>query len=134
MIEWDKIFISATEYENDIKKLIRQLEGNKFKYVYGPPRGGFIIAVYLSHWFHLAFLPDSTFKYNLRNDEVLIVDDITHTGSTLIPWNKLGFKTATLYYREQSVIKPDYFIRIAEPGQWIKFPYEREDEIPNRED
>ncbi len=60
---------------------------------------------------------------------VLIVDDIADTGRSLrlivkhvMQQNASEIKTATLFYKPWSVIKPDYFDE--ETRQWVVFPWD----------
>ena len=101
----------------------------------GIPRGGYIIAVYLSHYFDLTWMDFEIFqqfqKYG-NKESVLIVDDIADTGSTLKGWfNK--FDCATLYYKPRSIIRPTYYIEEFKNSDWVALPFERTNEIPNRE-
>ncbi len=60
---------------------------------------------------------------------VLIVDDVADTGKSLLAAvehiKEMGakkIKTATLYYKKHSAIKPDYYIK--ETESWIVYPWE----------
>ena len=60
---------------------------------------------------------------------VLIVDDVADTGKSLVAAiehiKEMGakeIKTATLYYKTHSIIKPDYYIN--ETQSWIVYPWE----------
>jgi len=66
----------------------------------------------------------------LKGVNVLVVDDVSDTGESLkVAVEHLdvcgakAIKTATLYYKPQSIFKPDFFIIQTE--QWIIFPWER---------
>jgi len=86
--------------------------------IYGIPRGGLSIALYLSHLTGLPIIE----KENI-NRHTLVVDDISDSGTTLAKYKLLGCKIATIYYHRQSKVKPD--IWIYEKGKdWIKFPWE----------
>ena len=61
--------------------------------------------------------------------KVLIVDDIADTGKSLqlaknyLQQRSVGeIKTATLYYKPQSVTKPDFYEK--QTGSWVVFPWE----------
>jgi hypoxanthine phosphoribosyltransferase len=101
---------------------------NKLKYVYGIERGGLPIAVHLSHFLNLELC--TTHPSGYKKEEILVVDDIAHTGKSLEDYGFWAIATATLFYREESKFRPDFYVRIAK--EWIIFPWEREDEIPNR--
>jgi len=60
---------------------------------------------------------------------VLIVDDVADSGKSLMAAiehiKEMGAKeirTATLYYKKQSIIKPEYYIK--ETKAWIVYPWE----------
>lgn len=66
----------------------------------------------------------------VKGVKVLVVDDVSDTGESLkVAVDHLdvcgakAIKTATLYYKPQSIFKPDFFIIQTE--QWIIFPWER---------
>jgi len=66
----------------------------------------------------------------VKGANVLVVDDVADTGESLkVAVEHLdvcgakSIMTATLYYKPQSIFKPDFFI--IETDQWIIFPWER---------
>lgn len=66
----------------------------------------------------------------VKGANVLVVDDVADTGESLkVAVEHLdvcgakSIMTATLYYKPQSIFKPDCFI--VETDQWIIFPWER---------
>ncbi len=65
----------------------------------------------------------------VENKAVLIVDDVADSGKSLIAAvehiEEMGAKeirTATLYYKKHSIIKPEYYIN--ETEAWIVYPWE----------
>ena len=66
---------------------------------------------------------------------VLLVDDLVDSGITLqktLPWldRKYGFyieevRTAVLWYKACSVIKPDYYVDYLDNNPWIHQPFEK---------
>jgi len=66
----------------------------------------------------------------VKGVNVLVVDDVADTGESLkVAVEHLdvcgakAIKTATIYYKPQSIFKPDFFIIQTE--QWVVFPWER---------
>ncbi|GIU71605.1 MAG: phosphoribosyltransferase [Candidatus Nitrosocaldaceae archaeon] len=65
----------------------------------------------------------------LKGKNVLIVDDITDTGNTMLALIDIlkdkadNIKTLTLYKKPKSVFKPDYYSEVTD--EWIVFPWER---------
>lgn len=67
---------------------------------------------------------------DIKNKEVLLVDDITDTGDTLSvsleylkTFKPKGIKTAVLIHKTCSVIIPDYFVKRVTKWRWIIFPW-----------
>lgn len=66
---------------------------------------------------------------NIEGKKVLVVDDIADSGKSLVAvYNSLKekhpetVKTATIYYKPRSAIKPDFFAE--ETTAWVIFPWE----------
>jgi len=66
----------------------------------------------------------------VKGVNVLVVDDVSDTGESLkvaVEHLDVGgakaIKTATLFYKPQSIFKPDFFI--VQTEQWVIFPWER---------
>ena len=67
---------------------------------------------------------------DVKNKKVLIVDDVSDSGASLIVAKeyieKLGAKEiriATLHYKPRSSFKPDYYV--GETDAWIVYPWEK---------
>lgn len=127
-------------YDHMLDNLLEQIEYSKLytkvKYVYAPPRGGLPIAVHLAHHLELDFA-DNDFFHNMmtreQREKTLIVDDVADTGETLKKLKSvysIDFICATLHYKPRSVIKPNFFVE--ETTDWIVYPWEKLDEVPNR--
>lgn len=59
----------------------------------------------------------------------IIVDDIVDTGETLLHYKSGAYSTyevVTMFYREGSLVKPDYYFAKKE-GEWIQFPWEEKE-------
>ena len=67
----------------------------------------------------------------IRGNRILVVDDIADSGDTMrAVLNHLrteNIKSATLYYKGTTKIKPDYYAEIVEENTWLNFPWEREE-------
>lgn len=66
---------------------------------------------------------------DVKNKKLLIFDDVSDSGQTLKKaldhvWEKGAreVSTATLFYKPQSIIKPDFFVY--QTSAWIVFPHE----------
>jgi len=133
--EWNKIFITPQKFHDDIIKLCNIIPKDKYKYVIGLPRGGCIIAVYISHFCDLDYFEFEDFKHLDDLTNVIIADDLVDTGKTLkdLQVTEEQIDTAVVYYKPRSIIKPTYYVEEFKNTDWIVFPYEKIDEIPNRE-
>jgi len=70
----------------------------------------------------------------IKGKKVLIVDEVADTGKSLklvkehaIKQGATQVKTATVYYKPWSIIKPDYYEK--ETSRWIVFPWETKETI-----
>jgi len=129
MEEWKKKFITPQEIHDDILNLIEKIPKNRYKNIFVIMRGGMGIGVYLSHYFNIPILINTD---DINSQETLIVDDLTDTGETLIDYTKNNFDTAVIYYKTRSKVIPTYYSKQSPNNQWIVFPWEKNDEIPNR--
>lgn len=71
---------------------------------------------------------------SIKGKKVLLVDEIADSGKSLqliiSHLNQKGaseFRTATLYYKSRSLIKPDYYEK--ETSNWIIFPWDTREVI-----
>ena len=67
---------------------------------------------------------------DITNRNVLVVDDVSDSGKSLkvamehmLEKGAANVKTATIYYKPQSIFKPDFFAYST--SAWIIFPWER---------
>lgn len=123
----DKEYYSWTEYNQDIKELVKQIKAKKldFDNIYGLPRGGLVVAVSLSH----ALDKPLIFDVEKITSRTLLVDDIIETGGTLRRLvEKLKLTNppiAMIYYnKEKATIRPTVYAR--EQTKWVIFPWETE--------
>jgi uncharacterized protein len=83
----------------------------------------------------LVFSHDLTKTTQHLGSHVLLVDDLVDSGITLqktLPWldRKYGFyieevRSAVLWYKACSVIKPDYYVDYLDNNPWIHQPFEK---------
>ena len=130
MDKWNRIILMPQEFHDQIVKLAAMIPKGKYKYVYGIPRGGLIVAVYLSHYCKLELLCN---PFYVGKPNSLVVDDIADTGKTLASYPYSAYDTATIHYKPRSIIKPTYFVEEIKNDDWIVYPYEKIEEKPNRE-
>jgi len=135
------------QFIQDITKSRDLLQSYKPSSIVGVARGGLTFAHFLAEALDIrkVFAINSVSyseKERLKNIEIfgvpelrdeqdiLIVDDIADSGRTLKEIIKIlqnrypdsNFKTFTLFYKESSIFKPDYYLYTTE--EWIKFFWE----------
>ena len=134
----DKIFLSWNDIEALVDNLAEQINKMDKKpfYIYGVPRGGAIPAVWLSHKTGIDYYQLNSAQISKTADlsHILIVDDICDSGKTIKKLKESFNKcqTATLYYKETAIDKPDIYGETVEE-EWIVFPWESNEEIGNRD-
>ena len=87
-----------------------------FSGVYGFPRGGLPLAVWISHRAGLPLLLAPA-------KDALLVDDIADTGATLFKYKDSHF-IATMFYHRQSSVVPDFWMFEKKNDEWVVFPWE----------
>lgn len=124
--------MSIGGFHDAVHHLINMIPKGKYKYVYGIPRGGVIVAVYVSHFLNLSFLDLAglTHMEEESDSKILVVDDLADTGETL-KMHSYIYDTATIFCKSRSVVKPTYVVYHTD--DWVVFPYENPEEEPNRE-
>jgi len=130
---WEKVFITPQKFHDDVIKLCSLIPKNKYRYVYGIPRGGWAVAVYVSHYCNLdLIICDDVIHSSISFvKDTILVDDLADTGATLEKGKE--YDSAVIYYKPRSVIKPTYYVEEIKNTDWIVFPFEKENEEPNRE-
>lgn len=101
--------------------ILHRYTNHKFTGVYGPPRGGCIPAVMVSHKLKIPMLAAPA-------DGCLIVDDICDTGSAMQKYDSIkkerNYTIATICYKPQSTVEPDFYMITVENDIWVVFPWE----------
>lgn len=127
----DKKFYSWEWLDKTVMELGEQIlsSNQEIKYVTGVPRGGLIPSVMLSHYMNKQYksYSDAMELTTPERQKVLVIDDISDSGETLLTAEKFGFVTATLTVRHSTIFFPDYYIHNIEDERWLVFPWERED-------
>jgi hypoxanthine phosphoribosyltransferase len=153
----DYLFIDYTMMGQILEGLVAQLKRLKrmsgvydFTHVYAPPRGGFPIAVHLSHHLNLQMIEVIDLNYPPDyfevNDNLLVVDDVIDTGKTFNDLKEMldniteemptfQYKLAAIHYKPHTIIKPDIYMQEVTNDTWIVYPWEScEDCEKERED
>lgn len=118
-----KHYVDWTSFDSQVEELAQKIKNVKliFNNIYAIPRGGLIIGTILSHKLGLPMI----FDINKIDRQTLIVDDISDTGETLLPFSQC--RTACLDYRVGSKSLPTFFVNRIVGPQWIIYPWENKD-------
>lgn len=114
-----KEYVTWNDVEEYISCLKDFIESHNFNGVYGPARGGLVLAVMVSHRYDLPFL-------GAPQKGCLVIDDIVDTGDTAMAWRAKGYTITSMYFNPNSKVPVDYYLRNKE-DQWIIFPFEKQD-------
>jgi xanthine phosphoribosyltransferase len=136
-------YYSYNEYLSDCKKLTALIEG-KFDAIIAIARGGMTLAHMLGEYYEIREVYSintigyednhklgKTVIFNIPDiksaERILVVDDIVDSGDTMklvietlsAEYPDSSFSTASLFYKEIAVMKPDWYVHIAD--KWIDF-------------
>jgi len=133
------IFASWTDIKDACNEVVKQRpkELDNIKYVYGIPKGGLPIAVYLCNKLGVELLLDEEQVKNLiSNDktrnQILIVDDICDSGETLrkLIGEYIDSVSYTVFYRQKRAqFGPTFTSYVLDTDAWIVFPWEDDEQI-----
>ena len=119
VLTWDGVMVA-------VELLAEKLPVDKYRYLWGLPRNGMILAGLLAHQ-----RPDLKILFSIpqvftRTPETLIIDDIHDSGKAAHIWIRKGFSFATLFWRKKDPQdSPTYFIETVEDESWLRFPWEK---------
>ena len=142
------LYPSWTEYQNLTQKLAAILLAKEkpFDRIIGIARGGLTLGHLFSDFMRIPVAMIAIQSYtdikqqgqvtitgilhtSIKGQRVLLVDDVADSGKTLVraeaylrSYQPESLTTATLYYKPQSIFKPDYYQ--VTTSNWILFPYE----------
>lgn len=126
------------EIRNYVLEIIQQMNQEYWTpdVVLGFTRGGLVPAVFISQWYNIPMIAinkDKDFDDRLDYDNVLIIDDINDTGTTLTNFDEKvrprlrNVKYAAIVNNEASSFNVDFcgysYNKLDEPN-WIVFPWE----------
>jgi len=144
VVTFEEVYRMIRKVANDVKA-----SAYRATTVVGLARGGWIparimcdflgitdlVSLKVEHWLQTGKTKDeATIKYPLNTDfsgkRVLVVDDITDTGKSLITstnylrrLNPNKMKVATMQYIPMSQFKPDYFAEKVKVWTWFIYPW-----------
>jgi GTP cyclohydrolase I len=112
----EKTLITYERLQQDAHTLAKKLNKDNYTGIYGIPRGGVPVAVFLS--MHLG-LP----LVDTISEDTLIVDDLVDSGKTIEQYRGKN-DVAVLYRKSHSPIEGDDLFIVDTIDAWIEFPYE----------
>jgi hypoxanthine phosphoribosyltransferase len=117
----EKIFLSWKDYLKKIDDLTHLIKHEKYSSFYGIPRGGLLVATFLSYKLNVPLITD----INKIEKNTLIVDEIIDSGKTIDKLlNQIGnHDVGCLDYRSTAIIVPKYFTNKILNDKWIIYPY-----------
>jgi hypoxanthine phosphoribosyltransferase len=131
-------YIPWNDIDNLIGKIVKRFEKDTtYKYVYGIPRGGLVLAVTLSHHLSLEFLQTLPLNNPEMMEETLVVDDIIDKGDTAKEFQKKGCKHfVCLHYKPESNFPVAFAAEIKTDDEWILYPWEsdKSEQVATRRD
>jgi hypoxanthine phosphoribosyltransferase len=149
-ISWEQLYLDTLELSKKIAH-----SGYRPDVMVAIARGGWVVGRILSDLLGIREVYAVTVKFyrdvakpgdkptllqelnvDLASRQILVVDDIVDTGETLKETLRHIFdkkprelKTAALYVKSWSPIKPDFYVR--EYSSWVVFPYEIRETLKN---
>lgn len=138
---------SWKSFDRDTQKLIRLINKSNYKpqTIVAIAKGGLPLGVKLSNLLlvPLTIISAKSYKGTIQNSlmlnasytvplqsPVLLVDEVVDTGHTMslvkehLQLGGVEIRTATLFYKEKSTIKPNWSIHKIEETKWLIFPWE----------
>lgn len=116
--------ISYMQYDSLMKKLVSKVNShlhkkriNQYDGFFGLRRGGYPIAVHLSHHCGLPVLYRPTKK-------TIIVDDISDSGNTLQKYKDKKLFIVTLFCKTKTKVVPNIYIKMVKEEDWVVHPWE----------
>ena len=146
----NKYFYSYEEFSKDYKKLADTIvDTYEVEAIVSIARGGMTLGHFLSEYLNIRDVfsinsisydkmqkLDNIEVFNIPNltkyKNILLVDDISDSGDTLKTistilkdrFKNLEIKTATIFYKVNSKIEPDFYVR-KNSDKWIDFFWEK---------
>jgi hypothetical protein len=146
--------ITWKQFETDVHTLAKYIK-NDIDIIIGIGRGGWIPAVCLSHQIGVKEVynfsiqsyndknkknttstigqqPSNSFYYENRHKRVLVIDDLSDKGQTLISIKNYFADRgvhpvfATLYIKNSTEFIPDVYVRAYGDDNWLVFPWEKQ--------
>lgn len=125
-----KFYIAWDQIDMAVDLIAVQIEEDEWRprKICGVSRGGLVPGVMLSHRLNVPFEPITPDTVLLDSKDVLIVDDIYDSGSTIKQLKKLNpnVRTAVILFSDHhtDLYAVDYYGADYIGDQWVVFPWE----------
>jgi len=116
----NKIICTQTDFDCGLSEILLWIKNNKRTYngVYGIPRGGIALALYLSHGLNIPMLAGGI------TENSLVVDDIADSGNAIRPYlERSKCDVITLYRSKHCQLNPTFWV--FDTDKWVVFPWEQ---------
>ena len=112
--------VSWNEVGTYLNCIAQRIDPHDFTGVYGIPRGGSVLAAWLSHKLYLPLLSEP-------KEDCIIIDDICDSGKTLKEFveSDINYYITVMLHRIENGfnIAPDYYFK-PKTDNWAVFPWE----------
>lgn len=110
--------INYTILQADAHRLADKVKasGKKYNSVYGIPSGGLIPAYIIAMNLEVPLVTKP-------GENTLVVDDLSDSGSTLLPYKDKGYHTAVLYAKKHCPVEATFELYRIE-NNWVELPHE----------
>lgn len=133
------------QFEKDVKNITNILDFKEFNSLAPIAFGGLPLGTKLKNITNLptriifasSYEGQNRSKLNIKTGDldkviptVLVLDDVSDSGITLsfvsnyLISKKIKFQSLTLFYKEGSIYKPNWYLHKVSKDTWIKFPWE----------
>lgn len=117
----DAIWLSWERYGLYVRMLRKKIaeQNKKYKFLYGIPRGGTLLALMLSYQTGIPVIFDTK---GVPKEDICIIDDIVDSGKTLKYYIEDGYDTITMFKHKDCEFEVTAYLSLSD--MWINFPYE----------
>jgi hypoxanthine phosphoribosyltransferase len=117
----EPLILTWKDFDRAVEVLAAGLEQSGAELIYAFPRGGYPLAVALSHRLEIPM----AYAWKCAPEKVILVDDIVETGRTLRPYLGKPYHIVTWVAKGWTGNGVNYLLR-AHPNQWVVFPWEKQ--------
>jgi len=147
-----KVQYTWQHFNEDVQLILKKIEDNNWdiRGIYAIPNGGLVLGVVLANTLEVPlYLNFDEAIEGVRNnilkegelmdentyEHLLIVDDISDSGKTLIKLpNICEVRTVTLFIKDGTQFIPNFYCRRAPDAQWVVFCWEPFNKDTKRDD